>query len=220
MRIVLLGKPGSGKGTQGEFLAEALEIPRIVMSDLLKEEAGSGSDLGNLIRSYMDEGRLVPDEVVYMVLERRLANAPGGFILDGFPRNLRQAEWLDEFLSSRGLELDAVLCFDVNDLTVLRRMMGRLVCGSCGRTYNIFYDPPEDIRKCNCGGKLYQRSDDCYEKILRRLDVFREDTEPLLDYYRASGKLILIDASKDIDEVRRDTLRTLSEFRTPKRAPK
>ncbi|MEM3869938.1 MAG: nucleoside monophosphate kinase [Candidatus Korarchaeum sp.] len=220
LRIVLLGKPGSGKGTQGEYLAKALEIPRIVMSDLLKEEVRSGSDLGNLIRSHMDEGRLVPDEVVYMVLEKGLANALRGFILDGFPRNLRQAEWLDDFLSSRGLELDAVIHFDVSDLTVLRRMMGRLVCEKCGRTYNIFYDPPEDIRRCDCGGRLYQRNDDCYEKILKRLDVFREETEPLLDYYRARDKLVMIDASKDIEEVRKDALMALSELRVLRRSPK
>ncbi|MCS7102736.1 MAG: nucleoside monophosphate kinase, partial [Candidatus Korarchaeum sp.] len=145
LRVVLLGKPGSGKGTQGESLAKVLEVPKIVMSDLLKEEVRSGSDLGGLIRSYMDEGKLVPDEVVYMVLEKGLVRASGGFILDGFPRNLKQAEWLDNFLSSRGLELDAVIYFDVSDLTVLRRMMGRLVCDSCGRTYNVFYDPPEDV---------------------------------------------------------------------------
>lgn len=216
MRLVLLGKPGSGKGTQGGSLAEALGTPRIVMSDLLKEEVRSGSDLGSLIRGYMDEGRLVPDEVVYAVLERRFANAAGGFILDGFPRNLKQAEWLDNFLSSRGLELDAAIYFDVSDLIVLRRMMGRLVCESCGRTYNIFYDPPEDIRRCDCGGKLYQRSDDCYEKILKRLDVFKEETEPLLDYYREKGKLISIDASKDIEKVRKDALTALSESKRPK----
>ncbi|RDD53570.1 MAG: adenylate kinase [Candidatus Korarchaeota archaeon NZ13-K] len=211
MRIVLLGKPGAGKGTQGEFLAEALGIPRIVMSDLLKEEIRSGSELGKLIKGYMDEGRLVPDDVVYRVLERRLSQVPGGFILDGFPRNLKQAEWLDSFLASRGLELDAVLYFDVSDLTVLRRMMGRLVCERCGRTYNIFYDPPEDIRRCDCGGRLYQRSDDCYEKILKRLDVFREETEPLLEYYRRRGKLVSVDASSDIGTVRSEALRRLSE---------
>lgn len=213
MRLVLLGKPGSGKGTQGDHLARALETPRIVMSDLLKEEVRSGSDLGDLIRGYMDGGRLVPDEVVYMVLERRLANATGGFVLDGFPRNLKQAEWLDNFLSSRGLELDAVIYFDVSDLVVLRRMMGRIVCESCGKVYNIFYDPPEDIRRCDCGGRLYQRSDDCYEKILKRLDVFKEETEPLLNYYRARGKLISIDASNDIEKVRKDTLIALSELK-------
>lgn len=212
MRIVLLGKPGAGKGTQGESLAEALNVPRIVMSDLLKEEVRSGSELGSLIRSFMNEGRLVPDEVVYRVLERGLARVEG-FILDGFPRNLKQAEWLDSFLSSRGLELDAVLYFDVSDLTVLRRMMGRLVCERCGRTYNVFYDPPEDVRRCGCGGRLYQRSDDCYEKIIRRLEVFREETEPLLDYYRERGKLIPIDASSDIEEVRRRALAALSGLR-------
>lgn len=212
MRVVLLGKPGAGKGTQGELLSKALGIPRIVMSDLLKLEANSGSELGSLIRSYMDEGRLVPDEVVFSVLEKNLSSANEGFILDGFPRNVKQAEWLDEFLRSKGLELDAVIYFDVSDLIVLRRMMGRLVCGKCGRTYNIFYDPPNDVRKCDCGGDLYQRKDDCYEKIIRRLDVFREETEPLLEYYRKRGKLFSLDASRDVDSIKGEALRTLSKL--------
>jgi adenylate kinase len=208
---VLLGKPGAGKGTQGEFLSKELGIPRIVMSDLLKREVDSGSELGSIIKGYMSEGKLVPDEIVYTVLERGIERLKD-FILDGFPRNLEQAEWLDSFLSSRNMELDAVIYFDVSDLIVLRRMMGRLVCERCGRTYNIFYDPPEDIRKCSCGGRLYQRVDDCYDKILRRLDVFREETEPLLEYYRRKGKLISIDASRSIEDVREEALSILKSL--------
>jgi adenylate kinase len=208
---VLLGKPGAGKGTQGEFLSKELGIPRIVMSDLLKREVDSGSELGSIIKGYMSEGKLVPDEIVYTVLERGIERLRD-FILDGFPRNLEQAEWLDSFLSSRNMELDAVIYFDVSDLIVLRRMMGRLVCERCGRTYNIFYDPPEDIRKCSCGGRLYQRVDDCYDKILRRLDVFREETEPLLEYYRRKGKLISIDASRSIEDVREEALSILKSL--------
>lgn len=211
MRLVLLGKPGAGKGTQGEFLSKELGIPRIVMSDLLKREVDSGSELGSIIKGYMSEGKLVPDEIVYTVLERGIERLKD-FILDGFPRNLEQAEWLDSFLSSRNMELDAVIYFDVSDLIVLRRMMGRLVCERCGRTYNIFYDPPEDIRKCSCGGRLYQRVDDCYDKILRRLDVFREETEPLLEYYRRKGKLISIDASRSIEDVREEALSILKSL--------
>lgn len=211
MRLVLLGKPGAGKGTQGEFLSKELGIPRIVMSDLLKREVDSGSELGSIIKGYMSEGKLVPDEIVYTVLERGIERLRD-FILDGFPRNLEQAEWLDSFLSSRNMELDAVIYFDVSDLIVLRRMMGRLVCERCGRTYNIFYDPPEDIRKCSCGGRLYQRVDDCYDKILRRLDVFREETEPLLEYYRRKGKLISIDASRSIEDVREEALSILKSL--------
>jgi len=211
LRLVLLGKPGAGKGTQGEFLSKELGIPRIVMSDLLKREVDSGSELGSIIKGYMSEGKLVPDEIVYTVLERGIERLKD-FILDGFPRNLEQAEWLDSFLSSRNMELDAVIYFDVSDLIVLRRMMGRLVCERCGRTYNIFYDPPEDIRKCSCGGRLYQRVDDCYDKILRRLDVFREETEPLLEYYRRKGKLISIDASRSIEDVREEALSILKSL--------
>ncbi len=216
LRLVLLGRPGAGKGTQGAFISEEFNIPRLVMSELLKEEVRSGSDLGETIKGYMERGLLVPDDIVYEVLERKLSEVmEKGFLLDGFPRNLEQAEWLDKFLNSRGKNLTAVLCFDVDELTVLRRMMGRLVCESCGRSYNVFYDPPPDARRCECGGKLYQRSDDCYEKILRRLDVFNEETSPLIEYYENKGLLVRIDASKDVEGVRREVFSTISSLLSP-----
>ncbi len=216
LRLVLLGRPGAGKGTQGAFISEKFGIPRLVMSELLKEEVRSGSDLGETIKGYMERGLLVPDDIVYQVLERKISQLmERGFVLDGFPRNLEQAEWLDRFLGSRGKSLTAVLFFDVDELTVLRRMMGRLVCESCGRAYNVFYDPPPDARRCECGGKLYQRSDDCYEKILRRLDVFNEETSPLIDYYKGKGLLIRIDASKDVEGVRKEVFSTISSLLSP-----
>ncbi len=216
LRLVLLGRPGAGKGTQGAFISEEFNIPRLVMSELLKEEVRSGSDLGETIKGYMERGLLVPDDIVYEVLERKLSEVmEKGFLLDGFPRNLEQAEWLDKFLNSRGKNLTAVLFFDVDELTVLRRMMGRLVCESCGRSYNVFYDPPPDARRCECGGKLYQRSDDCYEKILRRLDVFNEETSPLIEYYENKGLLVRIDASKDVEGVRREVFSTISSLLSP-----
>ncbi len=216
LRLVLLGRPGAGKGTQGAFISEKFNIPRLVMSELLKEEVRSGSDLGETIKGYMERGLLVPDDIVYEVLRRKLSGVmEKGFLLDGFPRNLEQAEWLDKFLSSRGKSLTAVLFFDVDELTVLRRMMGRLVCESCGRSYNVFYDPPPDARRCECGGKLYQRSDDCYEKILRRLDVFNEETSPLIEYYENKGLLVRIDASKDMEGVRREVFSTISSLLSP-----
>ncbi len=216
LRLVLLGRPGAGKGTQGAFISEEFNIPRLVMSELLKEEVRSGSDLGETIKGYMERGLLVPDDIVYEVLERKLSEVmEKGFLLDGFPRNLEQAEWLDKFLNSRGKKLTAVLFFDVDELTVLRRMMGRLVCESCGRSYNVFYDPPPDARRCECGGKLYQRSDDCYEKILRRLDVFNEETSPLIEYYENKGLLVRIDASKDVEGVRREVFSTISSLLSP-----
>ncbi len=211
LRLVLLGRPGAGKGTQGEFISEKFNTPRLVMSSLLKDEVNKGSDLGETIRSYMEEGKLVPDEIVYQVLQKRIMEVVDkGFILDGFPRNLKQAEWFDKFLKSNGIELSGVVYFDVDELTVLRRIMGRLVCESCGRAYNIFYDPPPDIRRCECGGRLYQRKDDCYEKILRRLDIFNEETLPLVDYYKRKGLLLSIDASKEIEAVKEETLSMIS----------
>ncbi len=213
LRLVLLGRPGAGKGTQGIFISERFNVPRLVMSSLLKEEANAGSNLGETIRSYMEEGKLVPDEIVYQVLQKRIMEVVDkGFILDGFPRNLKQAEWLDNFLRSNRIELSAVIYFDVDELTVLRRIMGRLVCESCGRTYNIFYDPPPDIRRCECGGNLYQRKDDCYDKILRRLNVFNEETMPLVDYYKRKGLLLAIDANKGIDAVKEEAYSIVSSL--------
>lgn len=207
LRLVLLGRPGAGKGTQGTLISEELEVPRLVMSDLLKEESRKGSSLGKIIRDHMDKGILVPDEIVYRVLEAKISQLlDTGFILDGFPRNLEQAEWLEKFLNSKGKPLSAVIYFDVDELTVLRRMMGRLVCERCGRSYNVFYNPPPDVRTCYCGGKLYQRGDDCYDKIIKRLDVFNEETMPLLGYYREKGILVRIDASKDVDSVKDEVL--------------
>ncbi len=216
LRLVLLGRPGAGKGTQGAFISEKFGIPRLVMSDLLKEEVRSGSLLGEEIRSHMERGLLVPDDIVYRVLERKLSEVMDtGFVLDGFPRNLEQARWLDNFLRSKGRPLSAVLFFDVDELTVLRRMMGRLICERCGRSYNVFYDPPPDARRCECGGSLYQREDDCYDKILRRLDVFNEETSPLIDYYSERGILIRIDASKDLEGVRREVSSVVSSLLSP-----
>ncbi len=211
LRLVLLGRPGAGKGTQSEFISESFNTPKLVMSGLLKEEVNEGSSLGEIIRSYMEEGKLVPDKIVYQVLQKNIMEVVGkGFILDGFPRNLKQAEWLDNFLKSNEIELSAAIYFDVDELTVLRRIMGRLICESCGRAYNIFYDPPLDIRKCECGGKLYQRKDDCYEKILRRLNIFNEETLSLVEYYKRKGLLLSIDASKDIKTVKEETFSTIS----------
>ncbi|MDK2373192.1 MAG: nucleoside monophosphate kinase [Candidatus Korarchaeota archaeon] len=216
LRLVLLGRPGAGKGTQGAFISEKFKVPRLIMSELLKEEVRSGSELGETIKGYMERGLLVPDDIVYRVLEKRLSEAmEKGFVLDGFPRNLEQAEWLEKFLNARRRSLTAVLFFDVDELTVLRRMMGRLVCESCGRSYNVFYDPPPDARRCECGGKLYQRSDDCYEKILRRLDVFNKETSPLIKYYEDKGLLVRIDASKDVEGVRKEVFSIISSLLSP-----
>ncbi|MDK2383454.1 MAG: nucleoside monophosphate kinase [Candidatus Korarchaeota archaeon] len=216
LRLVLLGRPGAGKGTQGAFISEKFKGPRLIMSELLKEEVRSGSELGETIKGYMERGLLVPDDIVYRVLEKRLSEAmEKGFVLDGFPRNLEQAEWLEKFLNARRRSLTAVLFFDVDELTVLRRMMGRLVCESCGRSYNVFYDPPPDARRCECGGKLYQRSDDCYEKILRRLNVFNKETSPLIKYYEDKGLLVRIDASKDVEGVRKEVFSIISSLLSP-----
>lgn len=216
LRLVLLGRPGAGKGTQAALVSEEFKIPRLTMSDLLKEEVKRGSSLGKIIEDRMNRGVLVPDEIVYRVLETNISRLLDiGFLLDGFPRNLRQAEWLDKFLNYKGKPLSAVIYLDVDELTVLRRIMGRLVCEKCGRAYNVFYNPPPDIRTCECGGRLYQRKDDCYDKIIKRLNVFNEETMPLIGYYREKGILIRIDASKSVEEVKNDVLSVVRSLPSP-----
>ena len=212
LRLVLLGRPGAGKGTQGVYISKKFGVPRLVMSDLLREEVHKGTELGREIKRYMVEGKLVPDEIVYQVLQKRLIEVKEGFILDGFPRNLNQAEWLDKFTQENNAELTAVLYFDVDEIAVLRRIMGRLLCKKCGRSYNIFYDPPPDVRRCECGGTLYQREDDHYEKILRRLDVFNEETKPLVEYYAKKNLLVTIDANKGIEAVKDDVSSVLDSL--------
>ncbi len=200
MKIVLLGRPGAGKGTQGKRISETFNVPLLVMREILEAEIERGGDLGERIRGYMLEGKLVPDEIIFEVLRRELSSRDS-FILDGFPRTIRQAEWLDKVLSSDG-GLTAALYLEVDEINVLRRIMGRLRCKWCGRYYNVFFDPPEDIRRCECGGPLYQREDDRYEVIKKRLDVFNEETAPIIEYYERQGKLVRVDANEnDIDAV-------------------
>ncbi len=201
MRIVLLGRPGAGKGTQGKRISETFNIPLLVMREILEAEINKGTELGEKIRGYMLEGKLVPDEIIFEVLRKELSSRDS-FVLDGFPRTIEQAKWLDQVLSDSG-GLTAALYLEVDEINVLRRIMGRLRCKKCGRYYNVFFNPPNDIRRCDdCGGELYQREDDRYEVIKKRLDVFNEKTAPIIEYYERQGKLVRIDANEnDIEAV-------------------
>lgn len=204
MRLIFLGPPGVGKGTQAVKLSQKYGIPHISTGDALREAVARGTEIGLKAKSYMDRGSLVPDEVVIGIIRERLAqdDCKKGFILDGFPRTVRQAEALDEILKDMGMKLDAVLNVEAPDEVIIERLSGRRTCKNCGRVYHVIYMPPKREGVCDvCGGELYQRDDDKPEAIARRLRVYKEQTAPLIEYYEGKGKLHRIDGSRDVDAV-------------------
>ncbi|HEX28506.1 TPA: adenylate kinase [Candidatus Poribacteria bacterium] len=204
MRLIFLGPPGVGKGTQAVKLSQKYGIPHISTGDALREAVARKTEIGLKAKSYMDKGTLVPDKVVIGIIRERLArdDCRSGFILDGFPRTVKQAEALDEILKAMGVELDAVLNVEAPDGVIIERLSGRRTCRSCGRVYHIIYVPPKREGVCDvCGGELYQRDDDKPEAIARRLQVYKEQTAPLIEYYEDRGKLRRIDGSKSVDDV-------------------
>jgi adenylate kinase len=208
MRIVLLGAPGSGKGTQSQRLVEEHGIPQISTGDLLRAAVAKGTPLGVRAKEAMDQGRLVEDEIVLGMIRERLAepDVANGFILDGFPRNLNQADALDSLLSELGQPLDAVVQMDVAYSELMRRISGRRTCADCGRVFNLFSTPADQIEtdKCPKTGephKLFQRPDDTEETVANRLKVYEEKTKPLIEFYRKKGVLQSINAEGDVDEI-------------------
>jgi adenylate kinase len=192
MRIVLLGAPGSGKGTQAKLLVEKYKIPQMSTGDLLRAEVAAGTDLGKRAKAAMDAGQLVTDDVVLGMIQARLAkpDAKSGFILDGFPRNIPQAQSLDAMLARLGQPLQLALLVDVDTDVLLKRLTGRRTCGSCGAIYNIYFSSPKTANKCDkCGGALQHRSDDNEQTVANRLKVYQQQTAPLVNYYKAQGKL-------------------------------
>jgi len=192
MRIVLLGAPGSGKGTQAKLLEDKYQLPQISTGDMLREAVAAGSALGRQAKSAMDAGQLVSDEIVLGIIQERItrADARNGFILDGFPRNLQQAEALDQLLNGLGRPLHLALLVSVDVDALIQRLVGRRTCLSCGQMYNVFYAPPHMDGRCDaCGGRLRHRSDDNEETIGNRLRVYETQTLPVLDYYKAQEKL-------------------------------
>lgn len=205
MRLILLGPPGSGKGTQGAWLSSKYGIPAISTGDILREAVRRGTELGKKAKSYMDAGELVPDDVIIGLIEERLSESDcaKGFILDGFPRTVPQAEALEELMKRRNWPLDAVLSLEVPDEEIVRRSVNRRVCANCGRVFNLITDPPPADGKCPvCGGEIIQRDDDNEETVRARLRVYNEQTAPLKDYYEKRGKLIRVDGVGSIEEVR------------------
>jgi adenylate kinase len=192
MRIVLLGAPGSGKGTQAKLLVEKYKIPQMSTGDLLRAEVAAGTDLGKRAKAAMDAGQLVTDDVVLGMIQARLAkpDAKSGFILDGFPRNIPQAQSLDAMLARLGQPLQLALLVDVDTDVLLKRLTGRRTCGSCGAIYNIYFSAPKTANKCDkCGSALTHRSDDNEQTVANRLKVYQQQTAPLVNYYKAQGKL-------------------------------
>ncbi|HIE08756.1 MAG TPA: adenylate kinase [Armatimonadetes bacterium] len=193
MRIVMLGGPGAGKGTHAGYISERLGIPHIASGDILREEVALGTDLGKKAKSYMERGLLVPDDLVEGMIARRLSrpDAERGFILDGFPRTVEQARWLERFLKGNGWGLDAVVNLVVPDWKIIRRLANRRICKNCGAIYNLVTMPPKRDMVCDkCGGELYQRRDDREEVVRERLRVYRKQTAPLVAYYRGRGLLV------------------------------
>lgn len=215
MRLVLVGPPGAGKGTQAQFIAAHLAIPKISTGDIFRANVGQGTELGLVARKYMDAGDLVPDEVTIAMVRDRLAedDAAEGFLLDGFPRNVPQAETLDKMLHDMGTALDVVLELVVDDDEVIRRLSGRRTCRACGHIWHVEFDPPAQTGTCDhCGGELFQRDDDRPETIRHRLEVYTAQTAPLVSYYAEKGILVGIDATGPVDDVTERAIDALHRF--------
>jgi len=204
MILILLGAPGVGKGTQGELIAKEYGIPQISTGDILRKEVKEGTLLGKEAKKYMDSGALVPDNVIIGMMENRIKkdDCKNGFILDGFPRTVAQAEAFDVMLEKNGLELDKVLLIDVPKDEIIDRLTGRRVCSKCGAVYHIKNNPPKIDGVCDkCGGELIQRSDDTKEVVENRLNVYEKSTMPLIEYYEKTKKLVKIDGVGNINEI-------------------
>ena len=201
MRIVFMGPPGSGKGTQAQILAQKLKIPQISSGDLLREAVANTTEIGKKAKTYMEKGELVPDSIVIELMEERIQNE-NEYILDGFPRNLNQAEQLDNVLSRLELPLTYVVYIDVPLDRLIERLSGRLTCRKCNAIYHKTYNPPTREGVCDaCGGELYQRSDDTESAITQRFETYTRQTEPLINYYQEKGILTVIDGTRTIEEI-------------------
>ncbi len=215
MRVVLVGPPGAGKGTQAQFIASHLAIPKVSTGDIFRYNVSAGTELGRQAKAFMDRGDLVPDEVTIAMVASRLAedDAQSGFLLDGFPRNVPQAETLKKMLADWGMRLDLVLELVVDHDEVIRRLSGRRTCRKCGRVWHVAFDPPSMADKCDeCGGELFQRDDDREETIRHRLEVYQLQTQPLISYYADEGILLGIDATGPVDDVTDRALLALRRF--------
>ena len=208
MKIILLGAPGAGKGTQAELLTEKLSIPAISTGNMLREAMANGTELGKKVKKFMDEGSLVPDELIIGIVADRVTrpDCARGYILDGMPRTLAQAEALEQ----AGIVIDHVVSIEVDDSEIEQRMTGRRVCGHCGASYHIVANPPKTEGKCDhCGGELIIRKDDKPETVRHRLEVYHASTEILKDFYQKLGRLRLVNGSQSIEGANEDILKVI-----------
>jgi adenylate kinase len=204
VNLILLGPPGAGKGTQAKMLVEDYGIPQISTGDMLREAVKAGSPMGRQAKAYMDAGALVPDDVVVGIVEERIqkADCHPGFMLDGFPRTTAQADALKSMLGNKGRKIDHVICIEVDNEELIRRLSGRRTCRNCMATYHVKFNPPKRSGVCDrCGGELYQRDDDQEEAIRARLKTYENQTQPLIDYYRKEGVLRSVEGRGDVKEV-------------------
>ena len=211
MKLILLGAPGAGKGTQAEIISEKYNIPTISTGNIIRAALKNGTEMGLKDKAYIDSGRLVPDDVVIGIIKERLAqdDCNGGFILDGFPRTIPQAEALDNM----NIAVDAALSIEVADREIVKRMSGRRVCEKCGASYHIEFKKPKTEGVCDaCGGALVIRKDDEPDTVHDRLDIYHKQTEPLKNYYKESGKLITVQGQKGVEDTTRLVLAALSEI--------
>ena len=204
MFLILLGPPGAGKGTQAQLITKEFGIPQISTGDILRAEVRKGTDLGQKVKSIMEAGKLVSDDLIIKIIEKRIQepDCKNGFILDGFPRTIGQAEALSQLLKKLGPEKLKVLEFQIPDDVIVKRITNRRVCSKCGKVFNLLLNPPPPDGKCDvCGGAIIQRSDDTEEVVRKRLKEYHEKTEPLIDYYKNMGKLHIIHANRSIEAV-------------------
>lgn len=211
MKLILLGAPGAGKGTQAEIISETYKIPTISTGNIIRAALKEGTEMGLKAKAYTEKGELVPDEIVIGIIKERLSepDCNGGFILDGFPRTIPQAEALDNM----GIAVDAALSIEVEDSEIVKRMSGRRVCEKCGASYHTEYKKPQKDGICNaCGGNLVIRKDDEPETVLNRLSVYHEQTEPLKDYYNKQNKLLIVEGQDDVKDTTALVLKVISEL--------
>jgi adenylate kinase len=212
LNVILLGAPGAGKGTQAVTISKKLGLAHIASGDLFRKEQESGSELGKIAKSYMEKGQLVPDDITVRMILGRIAapDCAKGFLLDGFPRTLEQAKALDKALGEQRKKIDKVLYIKVSVKELLRRLSGRWICRNCQTPYNVVELPPKVKGKCDrCGGELYQRADDTEETARKRLDVYFNQTMPLIEYYTKSGALVEVNGEQGVEAVGREVIAVL-----------
>ena len=216
MKIIMLGAPGAGKGTQAKKIAEKYSIPHISTGDIFRANIKNNTELGQKAKTYMDKGELVPDElVVDLIMDRfKEADCANGYVLDGFPRTIIQARKLADICSMFNFKIDAVINLDIPEDVLVKRLSGRRTCADCGKSYHIVYNPPKKEGVCDvCGGELIQRSDESEEAVQVRIDTYNKQTKPLIDYYTMLGELTNVDGNQSMDEVAEEIYKVLDNLK-------